>query len=67
MYFWNFIVGEEELQMDMQSLWREAVIFAGESQETGHLILMSESKWTPAPQKHVSHGILAFHSVDQVH
>lgn len=40
--------------MDVQSLWREAVIFAGESWETGRLIAMPDSRWDPALQKRVS-------------
>lgn len=40
----------------MQSLWREAVVFTGESWETRHLIPFPESRWDPALQKHVSLG-----------
>lgn len=40
----------------MQSLWKEAVIFAGESQEAGCLIRAPESRWDPAMQKCVAQG-----------
>lgn len=40
----------------MQSLWREAVIFAGESQAAKCLIPIPGSRWDPALRKHISHG-----------
>ena len=52
--------------MDMQSLWGEAGVFAGESWEIGRLTPLPESRWDPALLKHVSHGVPAFHDWDQV-